>query len=206
MLVACSLPVGSIVLAAQPSQPGEHFPANAQMTKYEGSLGQVLINPMGQADGLLLSDGIEVHFPPHLSAQLVALASPGDKLTLIGFKNGPVFVARTITNGVTTKSVELTPPPPFFMPPSMLGASRPVELSRHGKINYILHAPDGSVSGFVLCDQTIVRNRNPVLFSTLSTLKPGQYVTASGMGTLNNLGCCIDAQSVSLDDKSDRKQ
>jgi hypothetical protein len=45
-----------------------------------------LLNPRGEADGLILADGMEVHFPPHMAKQVVAALKFGDKVKIRGVR------------------------------------------------------------------------------------------------------------------------
>jgi hypothetical protein len=43
-----------------------------------------LINPRGDTDGLILANGLEVHFPPHFSAEVLSVVRAGDRITIYG--------------------------------------------------------------------------------------------------------------------------
>lgn len=43
-----------------------------------------LVNPDGGTDGLMLSNGLEVHFPPGFSAEVLAVVRAGDRVTIHG--------------------------------------------------------------------------------------------------------------------------
>ena len=46
-----------------------HWIDPACLPETKGVVDRFLINPHGAADGLLLKDGKEVHFPPHMSGR-----------------------------------------------------------------------------------------------------------------------------------------
>ena len=50
---------------------------SAYLPETKGTLDRFLLNPHGDADGLLLTDGMEVHFPPHMSKPVVAATGGG---------------------------------------------------------------------------------------------------------------------------------
>ena len=79
----------------------------AQLPATTGKVAQYSLTPRGDVDGLILQDGTEVHFPPHLGTQLVFVAKPGDSVTIHGLKarNVPMVMAMQITNDGTSKSV-----------------------------------------------------------------------------------------------------
>jgi hypothetical protein len=43
-----------------------------------------LLNPQGDADGMMLANGLEVHFPPNFSAEVLAAVHAGDRVTIYG--------------------------------------------------------------------------------------------------------------------------
>jgi hypothetical protein len=43
-----------------------------------------LVNPRGDTDGLVLTNGLEVHFPPHILAEVLAVVRAGDRITIYG--------------------------------------------------------------------------------------------------------------------------
>lgn len=70
----------------------------------------------GETNGFSLRAQIEVHFPPHMSEQVTALAAAGDKIKVAGHrhvtpKGDTHFHADTITNERTGESVIDNGPP-----------------------------------------------------------------------------------------------
>ena len=49
----------------------------AQLPATKGVVAAYSLTPRGDVDGLILTDGTEVHLPPHLGAQLVFAVKPG---------------------------------------------------------------------------------------------------------------------------------
>jgi hypothetical protein len=43
-----------------------------------------LVNPHGDTDGLVLTNGLEVRFPLHFSAEVLAVVRAGDRVTVYG--------------------------------------------------------------------------------------------------------------------------
>jgi hypothetical protein len=52
-----------------------------RLPEITGTLDQFLVNKHGEADGFLLTDGGEVHVPPHLSSRLVRDLRPGSQVS-----------------------------------------------------------------------------------------------------------------------------
>src|SRR5919197_6405161 len=68
----------------QPMPPGQPTPT------VSGTVQQYLLTPHGEVEGLLLTEGTIVRFPPHLSAALTSTVKPGDVVTVAG-----VFMSAT---------------------------------------------------------------------------------------------------------------
>jgi hypothetical protein len=49
-----------------------------------GTLGRFLLNPHGESDGMILTDGTEVHFPPHMAAEIRAAVRAGEIVKVRG--------------------------------------------------------------------------------------------------------------------------
>src|SRR5271166_3141021 len=80
---AAALIVGGATIA-QAQQAATYDPS--QLPAIQGRVGQYRLTPRGDVDGLILTDGTEVHLPPHLGTQLVFVVKPGDAVTLHGLR------------------------------------------------------------------------------------------------------------------------
>lgn len=80
----CCVSVGLANAQPAPTPPNGLPPAAASAPIYDlqqlpatkGTVSRYTLTPRGDVDGLILADGTEVHFPPHLSTQLVYASSP----------------------------------------------------------------------------------------------------------------------------------
>jgi hypothetical protein len=55
-----------------------------QLPHVTSSVKRFLVNPDGKADGMILSNGVEVCFPAYLSAAVLATVQSGDRVTVYG--------------------------------------------------------------------------------------------------------------------------
>src|SRR5882672_9290657 len=109
----CCASVGLANAQPAPALPNGPPPAGApiydlqQLLATKGTVSRYTLTPHGDVDGLILADGTEVHFPPHLSTQLVFAIKPGDAVTVRGLKalNAPLIAAIAITNDATGNTV-----------------------------------------------------------------------------------------------------
>ncbi len=79
-------------------------------TSYSGKVETYLLNPQGMVGGLILSNGLQVRFPPHNANSLVAAIKPGDSVTVTGTPGipsnfGQEVRAYSITNTNTQRTV-----------------------------------------------------------------------------------------------------
>ena len=55
-----------------------------QLPHVTSDVERFLLNPCGDADGMMLANGLEVHFPAHFSAEVRAVVREGDRVTIYG--------------------------------------------------------------------------------------------------------------------------
>ena len=179
---------------APPPPPLAPLAAQAAAT-VEGTVSQYLLNPDGDVDGLLLADGMQVKFPPHMSGDLVRVVRPTEKVSVQGQReNERVVTGFTITNAANGQSVTESPPS-ALRPPGLQAASRRL-MQADGKIRVVLYAPRGETEGAVLDNGTIVRMPPHIGAQFASLLQAGQAISARGYGTENQFGRCIEATEI----------
>jgi hypothetical protein len=180
---------------AAPIPPPGGFPyAIQQLPQFKGTVAHYTLTPRGDVDGLLLSDGTEVHFPPHMSAQLVYVIKPGDAVTVRGLKafSLPVIDALAISNDTSGQTV--VDRGPDRGPRAMAWADQLT--SAQGRVQAVLHGRRGEVNGAILEDGTILRLPPPEAQRFATLLTPGQSINAQGNGLITPLGRVIDVQTI----------
>jgi hypothetical protein len=191
-------PVAGGLAGAMPTMPP---PAPAPMAAQQqsvvatGTLSRFVINPEGDVDGFLLADGSLVHFPPHMSSQLVRAVHQGDTIQIAGFRDGAGNVtAQKITNERTSQQVVDQPPPVDALraPPTLRGAGL-AKLSVKGTVARVTTAPHGEPDGVMLSDGTIVKIPPPVTQQFARLLRLDVVVAAIGYGTRNRYGEALQA-------------
>src|SRR6185437_16870445 len=89
-----------------------HWLDHTQLPRIEGTVERFLLNAHGELDGLLLADGREVLFPPHLSPAVLAGVACGQRLIVSGLplRAAPVVVAAALrSDGAVTEIVDRGP-------------------------------------------------------------------------------------------------
>lgn len=161
----------------------------------EGPVTRLLTNPYGDIDGLRLSDGTIVRFPPHMADALTAAVKVGDRVRIIGRRETAGSVkADAVVNSATGQTV-------YDQPPA-LGAKSPLPAhlrmaslqtqQAQGRIDVVLTGPRGEANGVILSDGSIVRFPPHAL---QQALQQGQPFAASGLGTRNAHGTSLEAIS-----------
>ena len=197
--------------AAQPVQPAppsqvDQMPRQRaatdrfQPTSVEGTVTQYLMNPYGGVDGLLLQDGTQINFPPHMADELIAIVKPDDQVSIQGeAERDSVLKADVITNSRTGQTVaehapswKNRPMPPHLKRLSMSG------MQARGAIVALLYAPRGEVRGVILADGTQIHVGPDAGDSLAHVLRVGETIQAEGYGIDNQYGRSFEATAIGL--------
>jgi hypothetical protein len=183
-----------------------------QQADIQGTVKAFKMTPVGDLEGMILTDGTEVHVLPHLSSQLAAAVRPGESVRVLGWRSSvPNFVVATSLTGQRGQSVvDQGPPPPGIRPPPPPPPGQPVpgaqQATVQGRVQQVLHGPAGDVNGALLDDGTTIKVPPPLAWQASSTLQPGQVVTAPasrhGATSTPNRSAAIEAALTSRSDKS----
>lgn len=193
-----ALLLAATVLLGLPALPRAQAGTAApeQLPGVQGTVAEYSLTPRGDVDGLILSDGTEVHLPPHLGTQLVYAVKPGDQVTVHGLRARAeaVMQAMSVRNDKTGATVVDDGPagPPGPGPASQV-------LSDTGRVKEQLHGPRGELNGVLMEDGTIVRLPPPEAQRLAPDLKPGATLTVRGKGYAGPLGRVIAATAIGPD-------
>lgn len=178
-------------VAVPGAAPGANL--STEEVTVEGAVRQLLINPYGEIDGLMLNDRQIIKFPPHMSATLAQNFSVGTPVKAVGFRESETALrGSAIVNQQTGNIIVERPPQPGQaapLPPHLRTAQLQ-NLQVEGKVQAVLSGPAGDTNGVVLEDGSIVR------FAPMALNQPvaiGSYLAASGVGTRNSYGVAIEA-------------
>lgn len=163
-----------------------------QLPAIKGTVAQYLPTPRGDVDGLLLTDGTEVHLPPHLSTQLVFAVKPGDAVTVHGLRARAVklVAAASVTNDATHVTIAWNGPPHL---------REETEIEAQGDVKAPLYGPRGEMNGVLLADGTVVHMPPPEAQRLAQTLAVGKPVVVRGEGYAGPLGRALDAREIGSD-------
>jgi hypothetical protein len=161
-----------------------------------------LLNPHGDVDGMILTNGIEVHSPPHLSEEIRAAIQPGDRMTVRGVRPRSVdMIAAVAIDTADGKRIDDNGPPKDHKKSKKRVRDEAIK-ARHRKMEAVgsviraLHGPKGEIRGCLLNSGTIVRFPAHEAASILELLSPGAPLVVRGEGLVTELGTVIEAQEV----------
>jgi len=165
------------------------------LTSINGTVQAYLLNRAGQVDGLLLSDGKQLHLPPHLSAALQEVVKPGDPIEALvepGEKSplGEECRTESLNNAQTSQTVTDQPP----SPPPTPGEPMHVE----GSMAYWLVGHKGEPKGFILSDGTYLHVPPHVGKTLTERVKTGDQLSAQGYGTRKDFGTSLEVETLNL--------
>ena len=204
VLLAATLLAGIGTVAVAQSNADNSVYDPAQLPALHGKVAQYDLTPRGDVDGLILQDGTEVHFAPHLGTQVVAILRPGDAVTIHGLKarSLPLVEAMSVTADAANKTVVSAGP--------AMGGHRagggggghhpwPIsgqKLQAQGQVKMQLHGPRGETNGVLLTDGTILHMPPPEATRLADQIKAGATIVANGEGSETVLGRVLEAQEI----------
>jgi hypothetical protein len=185
-----------------------HWIDPAHLPETKGKVDRFLLNPHGDADGMLLTDGTEVHFPPHMSKPVLAALKPGGAVKVRGVRpRGTDMVAAvSLQAGDETPIVDQGPPKGEHDHKKngehkadkkhAADAHKPVDVE--GVVKRVLHGPKGEKRGALLEDGRIVRMPPHAAESLHDKLAPGHKLAVRGESLTNALGTVVDAREIGV--------
>jgi len=162
----------------------------------KGQVKQLLINAHGEADGFILSDGTEVHFPPHMGAEIEARVVLGDEISVRGAKpRGADLIAAVAIDIAGGHRIDDKGPPDDEKDQEEGHAKPKGELMEHeGVVVRTLHGPKGEVRAALFEDGITVRFPKHEADRILDLIVPGAVLAVRGRGLRIAAGTVIDAR------------
>jgi hypothetical protein len=157
------------------------------LSPVKSKVARFLFNPNGDADGMLLANGTEAHFPPHLSEKVLKSIQPGDAVTLYGIKPRAVdMIACIAIESAKGERIDDTGPPAKAKKKGHAkknGDADDASLTRvevEDTIDRTLHGPKGEVRGVLLSSGRIVRFPPHAADGARTLLTPGAVLAVRG--------------------------
>lgn len=176
------------------------------LPRTEGVVERLLINPHGEIDGMLLTDGTEVHLPPHLGKEIRAAVRPGASVAVFGVRprSAGMIAAVAVETAPGTRIVDNGPPKgeknhkggEHSGGPGRPKQPKPPPMEVEGVVRRPLHGPKGEVRGALLEDGRIVRIPPHEAEERRPLLRAGARLAARGPGLEAEGATVIDAKEV----------
>jgi hypothetical protein len=187
-----------------PHHSRHHRHHRQHITNVTAEVQQYLFNPEGQADGLLLKNGLQVKFPPFMGDSLMATVSPGTEITISGTSGFPTrfgqqIRARSITNPQTGQTLMPQTSPILPQPPN---SGNYGNVSVEGTAQHWLVGQRGDINGVVLSNGAVVRFPRYASHQLDSIANVGDKVQAEGFGTRNDSGQTVEATTLIINGQS----
>jgi hypothetical protein len=177
------------------------------LPEHSGTFERFLLNPHGETDGMILSDGTEVHFPPHLSAEMLTAIRLGTKpkVKVRGVRpRGSELIAAVAIDTDGKRILDRGPDKGRDGKKKDQHAATSLRspLQVEGIVRCVLHGPKGETRGVLLEDGTSIRFPPHEAEHIARLLSKGRKLAAGGDGLESTLGTVIEARVIgpSMDD------
>jgi hypothetical protein len=173
-----------------------------------GTVDLFLINPHGDIDGMMLRDGTEVHFPPHLSGAIARQVKIGEPVKIYGVRpRGADVIAGVALDPAKGKRIIDNGPPDEHQRGKHGHKSHAEkhDAKIEGLVRNVLHGPKGETRGVLLRDDTIVRFPKHAAEEISQLLKKGKPVAVTGKSLQTDHGTVVDASAIGASMKTLRQ-
>jgi len=176
-----------------------------------GTVTQFLINPHGEIDGMILDEGVEVHFPPHMSRSIGGAVAVGDKIKVRGVRprSSDVIAGVALDTANGNRITDDGPPSPdgkhgkAKRKPPAREEGKTIEAV--GVVLRALHGPKGEVRGVLLEDGAAIRFPKHAQPGKKALTVKGAKFTARGHIVKSKFGVVIAADKIGSSRKTLRK-
>ncbi len=172
-----------------------HWIDPASLPETEGVVASFLLNADAEADGFLLEGGTEVHFPPHMAAEVIAAVRAGSRVRVRGVRpRGVAMIAAVAINADEGREIIDGGPQDDDAArkahrKSVRDARTP--MTAEGVLRQVLHGPKGEPRGLLLEDGRSGRFPPHAADAIAGLLVPGTRLSLSGDGTTTEHGTVI---------------
>ena len=160
-----------------------------------GTIDLFLVNKHGESDGFVLTNGVEVHVPPHLSSRLLREVRPGSKVNVRGVRpRGADMIAAVAID--TQKGRILDEGPDKREDESKFEQAKHGPMSVQGIVKQPIHGPKGELRGALLEDGRIIRLPPHEAERFADLLTKGATIAAKGDGATTSFGTVVEAREI----------
>ncbi|HZZ82630.1 MAG TPA: hypothetical protein VFE62_29295 [Gemmataceae bacterium] len=156
--VACLWTASFDVQAQGKKGKGAKGPSpGAEILTVRGTVREFTTAPKGEKDGVMLTDGTWVHWPPHLENRFANIIDKGDKVKVVGWmetdkKGETKLEVSSLTNLTTNQTRETEFGPAALEAREKFGAGDGEFITANGSVKEFTTAKKGETDGFILND------------------------------------------------------
>jgi hypothetical protein len=159
-----------------------------------------LQNAEGEADGFLLTNGIEIHFPPHMGAGVLGAVKPGGAVRIRGVRPRGVAMIAALSVSAEEGAAIVDGGPPEEGD-ARKAARRQAHAARaamdaEGVLRQVLHGPKGEIRGVLLEDGRAGRFPPHAAGRLAALLRPGARLLLRGDGFTTEHGTVIAVREI----------
>jgi hypothetical protein len=202
---ACLIPLAHGMAFGVPTasavEPTEHrLPSLHQEFTAEGTVARYLIDPRGEVEGLMLTDGTQMHVTSRNASEFINAIKPGHRIRAQGTrKRQPALFEPDVIQNKTTGTFFRTPLRQDLPIPDQENRLSMTAMKASGTIDVLLYDyMNQTVHGMLLSDGTQVRLPPDVSEEFRRSLRVGESVDAEGYGTENEYGRAMEALRLGL--------
>jgi hypothetical protein len=172
------------------------------LPELEGTVDRFLLNPRGDADGMILTDGAQVHFPPHMSADVLDGVQLGATIKVRGVRprGADIIAAIAIETRDGKRIVDHGPPKKehgeHARAPKHAAKLERKTVQAEGLVQRALHGPKGEVRGALLEDGRIIRFPHDRAGEVAELIAAGARLVVRGDGLTTSIGTVIEAHEM----------
>ena len=159
-----------------------------------------LLNGEGEADGLVLQGGSEIHFPPHMGSEVLAAIRPGRTVHVRGVRPRGVAMVAAVSIAPEEGAWIVDAGPPeddeAWNAARKLAHAKRTKIEAQGVVRQLLHGPKGEVRGVLLEDGRTGRFPPHAAQDLGALLVPNASVLLRGEGLATPHGTVIAVREV----------
>ncbi|KJC62241.1 hypothetical protein UP10_02530 [Bradyrhizobium sp. LTSPM299] len=165
------------------------------LPEVKGTVDLFLVNKHGEADGFLMTDGCEVHVPPHLSPRLLRDVRPGSEVRVRGVRPRATRMISAVA--IDTAKGRLLDEGPDKRPGDHeFEPAEHAPMAVQGIVRQPIHGPKGETRGAVLEDGRIIRLPPHEAERLADLFVAGRKIAAKGEGATTSFGTVIEAKEI----------
>lgn len=195
--------LGSVLAACatkNSSYTSSHMTGQNATWEANGVVARFLMTPVGEIDGFILEDGMQIRFPPKMSAAITKSITIGDSVSVKGWTSSTnAMWADKIVTLKNANEIKMTSDTKGRLVEPKKQREKAIHdlesMTVTGEIDTLIHEPTGEVSGFLLNEGSIVRLPADIR-TPLRAYDVGQYVEVTGYGSEGKFGKSVEASTV----------